>query len=233
MKWAKSNITQRLLGSCSALSLCPANRATPGKTGPALPGWAESRPWPSGSPGVVVPALRPSQTGPLLQAPWLPDLSSHPTAGPALTGSAQQCAHPHSPLATCPPRPAGAGRPSWSQACHGKQTSAGTGSAAPAGAPPAAGDAASHPGDMSPGVTRPPGDLKRAITGHTCHHSGSHPRAPGTLTREMFCTRKTRATKSSSAEPDTNSTSIRPYCCRPGSGQYCRHGWEHVQAVEG
>lgn len=42
----------------------------------------------------------------------------------------------------------------------------------------------------------------------------------------MFCTRKTRATKSSFAVPDTNSTSMRPYCCRPGSGQYCRHGWD-------
>ena len=56
-------------------------------------------------------------------------------------------------------------------------------------------------------------------------HPGSHPGAPTPLTREMFCTRKTRATKSSSAVPDTNSTSMRPYCCRPGSGQYCRQGW--------
>lgn len=47
-----------------------------------------------------------------------------------------------------------------------------------------------------------------------------------TLTREVFCTRNTRATKSSFAVPDTNSTSMRPYCCRPGSGQYCRQGWD-------
>ena len=57
-------------------------------------------------------------------------------------------------------------------------------------------------------------------------HPGPHPGAPTPLTREMFCTRKTRATKSSSAVPDMNSTSMRPYCCRPGSGQYCRQGWE-------
>lgn len=29
---------------------------------------------------------------------------------------------------------------------------------------------------------------------------------------------------SSSADMDRNSTSMGPYCCRPGSGQYCTHG---------
>lgn len=64
--------------------------------------------------------------------------ASQPSSHLALTGSALQCGHPHSPPATCPPRPTGAGRLSWSQACLGTQTSAGTGNASPTGGPPAA-----------------------------------------------------------------------------------------------
>lgn len=142
---------------------------------------------------------------------------SHPGA---LTDNAPRCAHPHSPPATCPPQPTGAGRPSWSQVCPGKQTSAGTGSAVPAGDPPAAGGTAARQRNMSMDEPWPPPRL-------------SSLGVPGILTREVFCTRNTRATKSSFAVPDTNSTSMRPYCCRPGSGQYCRQGWDTDRKLSG
>lgn len=81
----------------------------------------------------------------------------HPPSHPgALTDNAPQCVHPHSPSATCPPQPTGAGRPSWSQVCPGKQTSAGTGSAVPAGDPPAAGGTAVRQRNMSMNEPWPP-----------------------------------------------------------------------------
>lgn len=36
---------------------------------------------------------------------------------------------------------------------------------------------------------------------------------------------------SSSADMDRNSTSMGPYCCRPGSGQYCTHGCRDRKGV--
>lgn len=44
------------------------------------------------------------------------------------------------------------------------------------------------------------------------------------LTLVTFLTRNRRVMTSSSADMDRNSTSMGPYCCRPGSGQYCTHG---------
>lgn len=46
----------------------------------------------------------------------------------------------------------------------------------------------------------------------------------GWLTLVTFLTRNRRVMTSSSADMDRNSTSMGPYCCRPGSGQYCTHG---------
>lgn len=75
---------------------------------------------------------------------WVNELvASSPTSEPTalqltLTGSAPQSCHHHSPSATSPLGPGGAGRTSWSLGCLGTPTTAGTGSAGPSGAPPAA-----------------------------------------------------------------------------------------------
>lgn len=58
-----------------------------------------------------------------------------------LTSSAPLSCHHHSPSATSPPGPGGAGRISWSPGCLDRLTSAGTGNAGPSGAPPATGTA--------------------------------------------------------------------------------------------
>lgn len=116
--------------------------------------------------------------GPLPLTPGLPSPSSRPMAGPALTGSARQCARPRSLPATCPPRPAGAGRPSWSQVCPGTRTSAGTGSAAPAGGPPAAGARAASQGDVSASIIRPLVTSRRSLQATQAAPPGSHPGLP-------------------------------------------------------
>lgn len=102
-----------------------------------------------GRQGQLHLAMLPGSSGPGCQAGGrlAPRPLPSPSKGrPPLTGSARRCARPRSPPATRPPPRAGAGRPSWSQACPGRRTSAGTGSVAPAGAPPASGAEAGSPG---------------------------------------------------------------------------------------
>lgn len=102
-----------------------------------------------GRQGQLHLAMLPGSSGPGCQAGGrlAPRPLPSPSQGrPPLTGSARRCARPRSPPATRPPPRAGAGRPSWSQACPGRRTSAGTGSVAPAGAPPASGAGAGSPG---------------------------------------------------------------------------------------
>lgn len=70
-------------------------------------------------------------------------MASPPTPEPTalqltLTSSAPQSCHRRSPSATSPLGPGGAGRISWSLGCLCTLTIAGTGSAGPSGAPPAA-----------------------------------------------------------------------------------------------
>lgn len=111
--------------------------------------------------------------------------STHKCQG-ALTDNAPRCVHPHSLPATCPPQPTGARRPSWSQACPDKQTSAGTESAVPAGDPPAAGDTKTRQRNVSTKVIGAPNDLERISKGSpgcspSSGHSPEKSSAPGTL----------------------------------------------------
>lgn len=127
-------------------------------------------------------AMLPGSSGPGCQAEAVShSASALPKPGAAATHRQCTTVRPSRSACHSAHRAAGAGRPSWSQACPGRRTSAGTGSVAPQQVPSCIWAEQAAPGTWSIRVPRPPGDLatgslKAAQSSPSWSSRPTHPR---------------------------------------------------------